>query len=167
MTDYAPIIEMLEKLDGPDREVDARIAYIADVGEGEGGLNWRKVVETHDFEWKKLVSRMDVRTSVWSSLILPYTASLDATIALVEKMLPGWGYQHGKPLGDRGHYASVFRERGDKEFGFLPGHFDDYRGDLTEKDYQTRPRSSYRPNGAIALLIAMFKAIQDQEQPHE
>lgn len=69
------LITRLSKLDAPDREVDAQIdralGLHVDVGEFSGP--WTRYPEPDHYR----------QTT-------PYTASVDAAIALAERMLPGW-----------------------------------------------------------------------------
>jgi hypothetical protein len=70
MTDFKHIRELLEKAEGPSRELDAAI-HEALVG----------AVEVDDDG---------------SFAILPfYTSSLDAALSLVEHVLPGWDWETG------------------------------------------------------------------------
>ena len=63
MGDLNELVERVKAATGPDRELDYAISRFAD---GE--------LARH------------------SSLHLPYTASIDAALALTERMLPGWDY---------------------------------------------------------------------------
>jgi len=100
MADHAALIERLEKLTGPDREVNEAIykhfnPEYADFVQGRGGL-----VHPGDGE--------DVR--VLSSVRAPYyTASLDAVIALVERELPGMAWTLGQNVHHRYWVASLNR----------------------------------------------------------
>ena len=72
----------------------------------------------------------------------PYTASLEAAIALVERMLPGWRKSVGENLHHGYWQGRVYRFQDDDIFERY-GHHD------------TAP--------AIALLLAMFRALEAQE----
>ena len=92
MTD---LITRLSKLDAPDREVDGEI-------------------------WRYLMSGEP--RAVLHGPIPKLTASVDAAIALAERVLPGWGWEiasntnhiknclnpeYGKPIGKHPHWAVV------------------------------------------------------------
>lgn len=144
MGKHAEIIERLEKATGPSRELDGRIGYIFDIGESDSGLRWRDVVRTHDFSWAELGERMDRRTSIWRTLIPHYTASLDATIALVERKLPGCMWSVSNIDGpDATIWLKDWAETGEL--------------------YGPRVSSNRPENEAIALLIAMFRALESKE----
>lgn len=71
-TELREIIERLEKLTGPDREVDAAILKHLGFHSWAGRMSYRDGPMWLDFASSEI------------------TASLDAAVALVEKMLPGW-----------------------------------------------------------------------------
>ena len=77
MSKYADIIARLEKAEGPDREIDGFIALVEgwtfEKMEGDRSPYWRKPGVTDYF------MRSDLPR---------YTASIDAAIALVERILP-------------------------------------------------------------------------------
>ena len=142
---HAEIIKRLEGLTGPEREVDADI-YIAlhipaeRVGKIDrlgGCVGW----------WPKdgpSESAIDVTC---------YTASLDAAVALVERVLPG--AEIG--LCD---IHSDFRQPGEAR------HIAEVMHDLTWVTYDGFPEPNYQTTGsgkansrAIALLIALFRAL--------
>lgn len=133
MTDYTDIIDRLEKADGPSRELNLAIfrlfhpeydGYV----EGRGGL-------VHPNDSTDMRELSNVR---WPA----YTASLDAAVALVERMLPGWA--KGVDDGPETHLAFV-----------------------DTNDYSVRMfgarHTAEASTASIALLIAMFKALQAQE----
>lgn len=78
MTDVKGLIERLEKLTGPDRQTDARIAeFVGWVPEGVNASLWNNA---------------NPKPSYWYSdgFGLPrYTASVDAAFAFAERALPG------------------------------------------------------------------------------
>lgn len=79
----------------------------------------------------------------------PYTASLDAALGLVERVLPGWGVDVGYParLGEHNGlpWADVWPHRDD---GF-PG-------------YRSRPTASHSnaPTPALAVCAALISALR-------
>lgn len=95
MTEYTDIIERLTKATGPDRELDALIAF----GTGafdyklSGGLEHCRIERgeriTND-EVDVVVRNERGGGLIYAARYERYTASLDASIALVERMLPGW-----------------------------------------------------------------------------
>ncbi|WP_270374944.1 hypothetical protein [Marinicauda sp. Alg238-R41] len=135
MTDHADIIASLEKATGPGVLLDALVAK---------ATGWVQ-------KWKyDGVFCMDVPAGwvrfdgVPRACPPEYTASLDAAIALVERVLPGWSWgvsrsdepgENGAPSEER-YYADVF----------APGA--EYAA-----DHATAP---------LALLCAAFDALQAQ-----
>lgn len=80
------LIERVEGLDGPSREVDCEIAVAVD------GFVAKRC------EWKDDPDYIDMREGAaiypghgGGQLVPAYTDSLDAAIALTERGLPGWG----------------------------------------------------------------------------
>lgn len=72
------LIERLEKLQGPDREVDFWLSIRLPIGEPT----------RHSDE--ELQADIDLVGIDGMVIDAPYTSSLDAAIALVERVLPGW-----------------------------------------------------------------------------
>ncbi|MBO6901419.1 MAG: hypothetical protein JJ864_08735 [Rhizobiaceae bacterium] len=93
--DRSELIERLERLDGPDREVDAALAIHFD--------------EPHGY-------REDVHIESRSYTIIDeqakrYTQSIDAAVALVEKVKPGWKNRFLKAgAGGTGSHGSQARD---------------------------------------------------------
>ena len=115
MTKYTAIITALEGLEGPDREVEIGI-HLAVGGSIKNG--WYRLPET----------------SYTTQAAAEYTASLDAAIALVKRVMPK-----------------------NTSFGIM-----ETRTSVCAKIYQgsTQISSECHPCYAIALLIAMFKALE-------
>lgn len=133
------LIERLELLDGPSPEIDARIwcylngkrysdFYVSDRGEIQALFRDRP-------RTREQASRLgrDVQA---------YTASMDAAIALVERVLPGWGWTAGK-TPDGMAMAGLRRP--------TP------RGPAPE-----RGCDRHDGNVAIALVLALLKAKQGE-----
>lgn len=130
MTD---LITRLSKLDAPDSDVDAEIA-----------------MQVCGFTRKNLMENFPEENPLWEyfdqernligrhgPMIHRYTASVDAAMALAERVLPGWTIAR---LGqdDNKQWNAELRE-----------------GHLTAYDRVTLGGS---PNAAIALLIALLRA---------
>ena len=116
MSDYREIIERLEKMDGPDTETDIDIwceIFAPDAAAIDPGFR-----------------------------APPYTASLDAAIALVEKMLPGWDFELTK-FGSHGSVAILWPE------GL--------------RDAWARRTWSEGATPTIAVLIAFFRALESSD----
>lgn len=86
MTDYASLIERLEKADGPDREID-RDLWEAITGECTHRKTHFVYLENDERELECSDCGADTYgKDKWSGL----TSSLDAALGLVERKLPGW-----------------------------------------------------------------------------
>ncbi len=109
-----PLITRLSKLDAPDREVDGEI-------------------------WRYLMSGEP--RAVLHGPIPKLTASVDAVIALAERVLPGWYW--GITQGDDGEDAVEFQ-------GNVWPSIQPYPAELEQYGYHKLP--------AIALLIALLRA---------
>ena len=106
------LIERLEKATGPDREIDTAIE------------------ELFDPSFRDSTLRQATR----------YTASLDATVALVEEMLPGWQYGiEVRRAANGGNTAWV-----------------------APNEDSSRAKTAATP--AIALLIALLRALSNMEK---
>lgn len=91
MPDLAALAERLEKATGPDRELDADISVVLLGGE----IQWKQTRFTGEsYPARKYASRDHVGGFAVGPVEL-LTASIDAALALVEKVLPGWSWQIG------------------------------------------------------------------------
>lgn len=86
MTD---LITRLSKLDAPDREVDAEICIALQYVTQKGATNIRRDT---DEEFKDEWLDFEVDGELWTEKTPELTASVDAAIALAERVLPGWGF---------------------------------------------------------------------------
>ena len=119
--DLQALLERVEKAEGPDRELDDAID-----------------------KWK-LDTLLTRDTSARFALICPpYTASIDAAVALVEKMLPGWKWCVQREIHpDNWFFAYVFIVNEGTSFA-------DHRG------------MAHGP--ALALIAALLRALIAQEK---
>lgn len=137
---YAPVIERLEKADGPDRELDMLIFEASGkplptkMLEQRLKLEWDSTERTYLFP---VGDDMRVRYEHPR-----YTASLDAAISLVDRKLPGW--------------------RVDVVTGGVPRHV----GSVSdpERDWSSQQSGGHKSSAAIALLIAMLCVLEVQEE---
>jgi hypothetical protein len=142
---HADIIARLTAATGPDQEIDAAImASFYDRGE--------RIIGTHeqqeDGSWKPIAVPVwiDRSTSKWvSTHAFSFTASLDATVALIERELPGWTIAGIGQDDCKKWHASLQK-----------GH---------RTSYSTVALAG-APTSAIALLLALFKALEAQETHH-
>jgi hypothetical protein len=85
-----------------------------------------------------------------SEFVLPFTRDLQCAVDVAEKMLPGWGWSAGRPLGNVGFWSSVWRD------GL---HVSDDGEIYTNSPASNRPfRKTYKPTAALALLAATIRA---------
>jgi len=163
---YTDIIERLERAEGPDREMDAEIMFdlfAKPVGKkddgGPSGYLWPEDNPSWSFgirfpgkgrEWftrarakvdgETLLIERDGALVLMNALRAPkLTASLDAAVALVERMLPD-------------HDWSLFADNGEAIAGVMPASEDGCDEAI-----------SHGATPAIALLIALFRAMEAQE----
>jgi hypothetical protein len=97
------LLARIEKADGPDRKMDARIhVALCQPGpaDGDDARRFRMPARNMDYEDVERGHYWYVQRSGKSLHRAPYyTASLDAAIALVEAKLPGWGWSVGHSDG--------------------------------------------------------------------
>lgn len=157
---HSQLIARLEELSGPDREIDALIwCYFNDVR--YVGCNPIYGEKTHtQVVFKERGKRNELVTNGRNfSHATPYTASVDAAIALAEHLLPGWSWRVASccvsddAWVEPDYNCPVHGERLKRDFP--PGQIDWV--DLTDVDL----RPSGRP--AIALCIAILKAHGGQQ----
>jgi hypothetical protein len=151
MRDLAGLIEKVEALEGPSREVDGAVwcavnGYPFVMWDGAGCVYRGKDGISH----------------IASNNISNYTASLDAAVALVERVLPGWSWRvatcHVSDdawlIPDFNH--PIHGERLMREFGKAEGDPSAYWQEATDVDL----RPSGRP--AIALILALLRVLSDE-----
>lgn len=127
------LITRLSKLDAPDREVDAEIYILFNIpAERAGRIDYSN----------GMVGWWPKDGPYVSAVTVPaYTASVDAVIALAERVLPGWYW--GITQGDDGEDATEFQ-------GNVWPSIQPYPAELEQYGYHKFP--------AIALLIALLRA---------
>lgn len=139
------LIEWVRGLTGPDREVDALILALSEdrAVRYENGM---MLAKSNRAPYDECVlgavdaGKVQRNFSPISSSQPAFTASLDAAVALVERVLPGWD-QGSSFLGEDGGYAEVW------EHG--------YHDDTVVK--------SHGKTQAIALLFAILSALKAKE----
>jgi len=111
MTDLQTLKQRVERASGGDRELDCRIAYALGMNwcnpKWSNSLHdWRQHIETHGFEaaWTSdhvYRNGYDAPPTedYGGSLVPNYTTSIDAALALVERLLPGWSWRIGNRPG--------------------------------------------------------------------
>jgi hypothetical protein len=159
------LIERLEKSEGPDRWVDARLDAIFRVGS-------KKMQEPgYDWAWDNFpvwAHRKDIRGQcgvqhddgnlgmVWDSL--PFTASIDAAVELCNRVLPGWAWRVATCcVSDDAWVFPDFNS---------PEHGERLKREINQElDWADLTDVDLRPPGrqAIALCIAVLKAKQAME----
>lgn len=129
------LAERCEKATGPDRELDADL----DVALFGGVTVWKQANYTMEsYPASRRESKHHVGGFVNNHVPL-YTASLDAAIALVERMKPGWG----------------FYLRSDKE-----GHG---CGLVYPDAFRVTPCHCMGATPAIAVCLALFRALESSD----
>ncbi len=134
MGELSELISRLEKAEGPDREIDAWIGYHTDLA--VEGMSWRAKIDRFGIDHAMKAATSD--SNIWSTSLPPYTASLDATVALIERVLPGWGWQIGPFPKMRAQLAEPIQTNYGPGVGV--------RGQSTG------------PTAPIALLLALLRA---------
>ncbi|WP_226623111.1 hypothetical protein [Brucella anthropi] len=84
------LITRLSKLDAPDREVDAEIAVALDLFETRPNKGWPDRI---DYGSRNSDGSVTWPGHGFDQLIPRYTASVDAAIALAERLFPGTEYE--------------------------------------------------------------------------
>lgn len=150
MTDLPTLISMLEKAEAGGRELDALVAVASGLATEINPKNPERV-------------RYIGEHSDFYLAATPVTRSLDAAVALVERLLPGWLYSvcHCHVSDDAWLMPDfndpAHSERLMREFGQVEGDPAQYWQDVT--DVALHP-----PHGlALALVIALMRALEALE----
>lgn len=128
MPDYAELLKRVQDVKGADREVNEKLALIA---------GWHQVGERLS-DGKTIQCWYD--PDGVEQFVPRYTASIDAAVGLVEKMLPSAGVTIGVDR-DRKVYASVRWGDGVKDVALANA-----------------------PSPALALLAALLQALIQKEE---
>ncbi|NTG01837.1 hypothetical protein G6L30_17100 [Agrobacterium rhizogenes] len=147
------LIAALEKATGPDRWCDANIYAMAHgqtiqifggniVSNGHSVIGWLDPGKVN----------VNFTPSGIGELIPRYTASIDAAVALVERVLPGWRIENLSEWD-----AEILRDQGP------------WMCDLVQRRLEFFDRKSakcsHAPTAALALCIATLRALFPKEQP--
>lgn len=130
MTDFAGLLARVREAKGPDRQIDA------------------DVFEYVDPDFPSLPATFG--TGAYTIVTAPlYTASIDAALALVERMLPGWFWRTGKMTAP--HW--------DKSQGcYQPywAHIQRTHADHCDRDDEA---TGYAQTAPLAILSALLRAL--------
>lgn len=97
MTDLTTLIAKLEAATGPDRELDAEIWLETSPGATRNLIE----VKSGTGQWPPYTID-ETRDASGLLIVVPsFTASIDAAVALAERVLPGWSISIGKSV----HYG--------------------------------------------------------------
>lgn len=89
MADLAELIEKVKAATGPDREIDAQLAYIINY-DVDMSISFRTYCEILNLSWPGIAKRAESRQNILCHNLPRWSASLDAVVALAEEVLPGW-----------------------------------------------------------------------------
>ena len=128
---HSELIDHLSKLDTPDREVDAELEAVS-----LGGRVYLNDPESKEVIIERPIDGFWIRGIYPYRKIARYTASVDAAMALAERVLPGWWIQH------MGQCTSGWKVRIETQGKSIPEGM----------------KFDYAPSPAIALLIALLRA---------
>lgn len=150
MTAHAELITRLEAATGPDREIDLDIAVGLKIA--PGGEKWERRNGRYDQGGSPhLRENRAPDPGPWPTFSAqPYTASVDAALALLERVLPGWAgmVSFGPSEMQRADVWGPVKEIGEAEDGTPVEMRDDGDGEA--------------PTPAIALCIAVLRALEAQ-----
>ena len=140
------LIERLEKAEGPSIELDGMIWAAANGYEfvmwDGAGCVYR---DPNAPNWNRGIQHADATT------VRPYSASLDAAVALAERVLPGWYWRCGRTVLFPNGWAYVSRLHADH---------------CTERD-EAACSDGKAANVAIALCLATLKAARVHMHPRD
>lgn len=150
--DIEALIERLEKATGPNRKLDNDIyrwvhPEFADFIEGRGGL-----VHPNDGEDQRVLS--NIRASF-------YTSSVDAALALCERMLPGWRWGVASHSIKDGVYS-------EGPYIGKPKHVDGFRAHVTKPSpLRPMPHIADARTAPLAILLALLCSLNQEESRSE
>lgn len=133
MSELQALRERVEKAEGPDRSIDGDI--VVQLGLADRYRNWYEHQPETDDEWQMLVS------GKWVSLPA-FSASIDAAVALIERKLPGYGFE--VLASDRDSYRAAV-------WPWISS-----RGTRAQIGHQ----HSYAKTPALALIAALLSALE-------
>lgn len=159
MTDLPALLSRLEAAEGEDRELDGLLAKL--VGDLPAEAYW-STQDVYGYSTRYWVSGGYGAYKFYDPE--PYTASLDAAIALAERALPEWqiisftmGWRGPGKLHD--HLPETWRKRyakADLEIACV--------AHVRRSEHSYVSAASEAPTPALALCIAIVKALIAQEK---
>lgn len=157
--DIDALIERLEKATGPDRELDAAICIGLQYGgaNSEGATNVRT-----DPEWGDDNDLLfEIGTEECCNPIPCLTASVDAALALCERMLPGWRWGIASHSIKDGVYS-------EGPYIGKPKHVDGFRAHVTKPSpLRPMPHIADARTPALAILLALLRSLNQGESRSE
>lgn len=153
-SDIAALIERIEAASGPGRELDAHISFLIGdhkiVSRSSGWAIFEAPFEQGNWAAASGCKSYDDAISMLASFLsLPaYTTSIDAAVALVERMLPGQQWTLGQNIHHRYWLCTLNVISGDPE------------------GVTAMASSHAAPTPPLAVLAALLRALQHQEPSH-
>ncbi len=154
MSEREELIERLEALTGPDRDVDRAIYRLLGCSVDDQGY-WTKTIAGNPYWSERWVMDDPLkRLFYWNPA--PLTGSINDAVDLVERVLPGWGWRVATCcVSDDAWLFPDFNS---------PIHGERLRREFREDvDWTDLTDVDLRPSGrpAIALLISMLTALDE------
>jgi hypothetical protein len=145
MTDLSSLIARLEKAEGPSYSHDVEIAHLTGFWPAERIDRVTRADDGHVVVWFTEGPDLPIPLAV--------TSSIDAAVALVQRVLPGWGGLLSLGSGNSIHVADLWSER---------------RGNQSsedEEEYPLPPGEDAQAEHAslpMAICLATLRALQQK-----
>ena len=152
--DIASLLERVEKATKADRDLDRDLCLgLSYSGYVDAPLNLRRAED----DWLDYECVEDGHTVQCSDTPPELTASIDAALALVERMLPGWKWG----------VASVAVKTGEKSPEGYPRYGTGFRAHVTQVSaLRPMPSVAEGPTAPLAILVALLRSLS-QGAGHE
>lgn len=92
MTDREQLTALLGQVKaatGADRALDCQIAFVTNFEDDGMPRPFRDYCEIYELDWSAIAEQANSYQSILSRILPNYTASIDAALALTERVLPG------------------------------------------------------------------------------
>lgn len=140
MSDLQDLLERVEKATEPDRELDAALVVTFDQRPQIYAKDSERLVAYALRGPKQRKEMVSVGVGGRGIVVPSYTASIDASLEMVEKVLPVWGYSVEREASD--YFSACLMKPGAPQVVSAPG-----------------------KTGALAILAALLRAKIAEDTP--
>jgi len=150
MTDLPALLARVEAARGPDREIDAAIFCVLCCTRENTDSDMMELINAG--RYNDVICKMVGSGAGWVAFPPLYTSSLDATVALVEKVRPNWNVVSG-------HSWMLSSTH--------PSTFPNYICEMEPRPQGTFRTFAYGHTEPLSRLVALLRSMIEEEEEEE